>query len=158
MTFEKMKRTNGGRNHGPRTVAEIRDRDHRLERRAEYRPDYLDPTLGEIEPLFTSAKFDDCLTHITRYVTRYPNRKPRRANRNSPNTAHAWCGVMMQASMISLDDATGFACHACIARCEQLGLPTWSLVPDTGCAVSGGRRGRNLGRKHGPYAPREIYR
>lgn len=86
-----------------------------------------------------------CLTHVTRYVT------------HSTATyrdfvlvaATAECGISgnygwnHRRRMLVIDPADEtFGCHACLAICERLGLPTYSLIPDTGCSATGGARFR----------------
>ena len=89
-----------------------------------------------------------CLTHIARYVLDAVASYRTWLNGGYQRSAHAECGVFASSgsntrAMIVIDtaDAT-FGCHACIARCEELGLPTYNLIPDTGCSATGGERYR----------------
>lgn len=57
---------------------------------------------------------------------------------------HTECGNFFQADraeVIQPADAT-FGCHLCLANCERHGIDTFGLIPDTGCASSGGRAWR----------------
>jgi hypothetical protein len=137
----------------PRTIDEIRQR-HASMYRAKGRPAEVVMSPDEWAPLFTS-RLPECLTHITRYAVRYPAWPPW----DEYVIGQAWCGIGLNARPIQLDEASGFACHACIAKAEKYGQPTYNLIPDTGCAVSNGKRGLNAGKKYThPYARRESYR
>lgn len=129
------------------TVEDVRERE-----RGSYNPSgrpptsFLDPSGGECAPLFTS-QLDDCLTHLTRWIAAHPawtftSLSGKEFQHRAYEWATGWCGVMMRARQIALADASGFCCARCLERAAAFGMPTFGLIPDTGCAVSGGRRGR----------------
>lgn len=134
------------------TIEKLREREAASFRHDGIHPTILDPLAGECARLFTSGHFDDCLTHLTRYLTDHPERwsagKP--AMRWEPRTSGmAWCGVSMSTvRQISIGDASGFACWKCIEKAEARGVETFNLVPDTGCSVSGGKRGHKRGKTY----------
>jgi hypothetical protein len=135
---------------GPRTIEDVRRRE-RESFHAQGRPPATihDPTADECAPLFTS-RWPDCLTHVTRWITYFPEWTGRYHTFEAYEYAQGWCGVTMRCRQVALAESSGFACRTCLARCEELDLPTWSLIPDTGCAVSGGKRGLTLGQRRTP--------
>lgn len=143
---------------GPLTIAEMRELETNGWRRSgRGAPELLDPAADECAPLFTSQQYSNCLTHITRVIRRYPTWEfktngGRTIKHEAYESATGWCGVIMTCKQITVAEASGFACWKCLERCAHLGLPTWSLIPDTGCAVSGGRRGIRRGVPYGPSA------
>ena len=83
------------------------------------------------EWLFTSPEAM-CMTHLTRLVTVHGERR----------SADALCGTS-QSSPVFMDPADEtFICRRCHAAAERWDRPTFGLVPDSGCSITGGRRGR----------------
>jgi len=82
------------------------------------------------ERLHTS-KLDGCLTHITRLVTVHANRR----------SAQSLCGNLQLAPVwVDPADET-FICRRCHRIAGVYGVPTFGLIPDSGCTISGGKRG-----------------
>lgn len=103
----------------------------------------LTPTEGGILLFRTSTS--GCLTHIARFVV-HSTASYRDFLLLS---VEAECGVRgvsgwrrwKEVIVVEPGDET-FGCHVCIARCEKLDLPTYNLIPDTGCSATGGVRYR----------------
>ena len=132
----------------PRTIQQIRD-DYASSWSppSRRRATILDPNAGECEPMFTSSRLDDCLTHLTRFIIDFPEwsfttESGRVIQHDAYQDAHGWCGTRMMPRQIPVGESTGFVCAACIATAEKYGEPTFGTIPDTGCTVSGGKRGR----------------
>lgn len=91
-----------------------------------------------------------CLTHIVRYVLDSVADYRWWTNGGYQRTLEAECGVHGSTGsvrrrgdsvVINPADET-FGCHLCIASADRHGLPTFGLIPDTGCAATGGERFR----------------
>jgi hypothetical protein len=101
----------------------------------------LSPTAGGILLFRTSTQ--GCLTHVARYVSH----STATYRKDLLICAEAECGVGASNGrrnpMIVIDPADEtFGCHKCLARCIEYGLPTYSLIPDTGCSATDGQRFR----------------
>jgi hypothetical protein len=96
--------------------------------------DLLQPASSAPQPLARSV--GGCLTHIVRFHT-------------PKGLMIAQCGMLVAAhrlQWVAPADET-FGCHKCIANAEHYGLPTYQLIPDTGCAATDGQRYRPKDRK-----------
>lgn len=94
------------------------------------------------EVLVRSSHVRECLTHLARHVSGHH----RRADGGEPVLHHtvftAWCGMSLhRAILVPVEDET-FVCHRCIEVAEHRGEPTFSMIPNTGCEVTGGKRWR----------------
>lgn len=83
------------------------------------------------EQLHTS-RMTGCLTHITRFVI---------VHSNGRRSFEALCGNSPSRPVVVPVAAETFVCRACHVRAEAAGRDTFGLIPDGGCAVSGGKRG-----------------
>lgn len=95
---------------------------------------YMHDRHAATQPLFTSP-LQHCLTHIVRFVTIRPLSE--RVN------AQAMCGTTQHSPVWVEPRFETFVCRRCHAVAKHYGVETFGLIPDSGCAVSGGRRGRN---------------
>lgn len=97
------------------------------------------------EYLFVSSA--GCLTHIIRWVGIQPEHPVRGTTIVHPANRlyQALCGVSASANrgvtIIAPADEL-FGCHACLAAAERYGLPTYQLLPSTGCQATEGARYR----------------
>lgn len=96
-----------------------------------------------------------CLTHIARYVLDSVASYRWWKEGGYQRSVEAECGVVgtidgtrKRANAIVIDPADEtFGCHECISRAARHGLPTFGLIPDTGCSATGGARFRPRRRK-----------
>lgn len=116
-----------------RTVDDIRRR--HLRRRHHEHAAHLRALADMPEWTFVTSLQADCLTHVFRYAydwrdTRWP--------RVSVTTQ---CGQAIVSQPVPTGDVS-FVCARCLVACDVYGieLPVEFLIPDNGCAVSGGRR------------------
>lgn len=123
-------------------AAQLAERDARDSRAIH---EALSPEDGGIL-LFRTSQLG-CLTHITRWVQHWTATYADELH----VSAEALCGVFGTTwasrrkgeGMLVRDPATEtFGCHVCIERAERYGLPTYNLIPDTGCSATGGARFR----------------
>ena len=101
-------------------------------------------------PLVTS-RLPDCLIHLARFATCsvFPSMSDDEVAKRAANpSAETVCGMLLHAPRwVPVGESSGFVCAACIGKAEAKGRPTFNMIPDTGCSVSGGKRGR---RARGP--------
>lgn len=104
---------------------------------------YREPTADEV--CFASTHHfavGGCLTHLTRFVTEHY-----KADGTLSHLSYeAQCGNGVSQRKAMAADGEFFGCHRCITMAEKHGLPTFNLVPSTGCEVSEGTRWKGNGR------------
>lgn len=111
--------------------------------RAEWRMTFHSPAdAGEY--LFVSSSAG-CLTHIIRWVATQPERAVHGTTHPANRLYQALCGVASSTnrgvSVIAPDDEM-FGCHRCLNAAARYDLPTYQLLPSTGCQATEGARWR----------------
>lgn len=80
------------------------------------------------------------LVHLIRVPARLTDHQQNELAANC-RPAEGFCGTTQcYPRWVPVADET-FVCRRCHARAERYGVPTFGLIPDSGCAVSGGKRG-----------------
>ena len=94
--------------------------------------------------LFTTSS-QGCLTHITRFVGDKTAHAKHARTFPANRYYEALCGVGSSrnrgAVVVDPSDEM-FGCHLCIAKAERYGLPSYGLLPSTGCEATAGARFR----------------
>lgn len=88
-----------------------------------------------------------CLSHIARFVIDSVASYRTWSEGGYHRSVEAECGIVGTLAgrhpMVVIDPADEtFACHVCVERAVRHGLPTFGLIPDTGCSATGGERFR----------------
>lgn len=136
-TFRGPRRADPTKSHR-RTVADMNARAH--QRKWQYV--YREPAeIGEY--LFVTPQ--GCLTHIIRWRWDRPATNRGVIDLSAPrhHGYEALCGVGTGRQVTIVDPADElFGCHRCIALAERYALPTFDLLPSTGCQATEGARYR----------------